>query len=423
MDETRRQIEQAVLGSALLDSDAAEIVMAECTGAEFREPDVRVMFRQLQEMHRRGAPVDWQLMADELSAAGRLADAGGAPGIAAAFEAVPHSAHVRYYIGRLLTHHRRTELKALSERLARSADDPTAEPSELIERSLSELEELKAGNTRASELIDAAGALADHDSRLSDTAGIIETGLPLLDAKLDGGLRPGQLIVIGGRPGLGKSALMAQLVLHSARHRRPGLIASLEMTAAEHAGRALRTIPREQFSGLPVWFSEASDFRKLQSLIRLARRRDGIGIACVDYLQLIESETRRNELRERQVATMSRALKRLAMELRIPILLGSQLNRESEKRGRPSLADLRESGAIEQDADIVCLIAGDAEGDSRELIIAKHRGGPGGLIQTQFDGRRFAFSDATMTGGFLDDDRQADAAARSDTRTDPAAVF
>jgi replicative DNA helicase len=393
MDETRRQIEQAVLGSALLDADAAEIVLAECDGSEFLEPDVRVMLRQLRSMHERGAAIDWQLMADELTAAGKLADAGGYDGIRGAFEAVPHSAHVRYYIGKLRAHHQRTEFKALSERLSRSADDPTAEPSELIDRGLSGLEALRAGNTRESELIDAAAALAELDERQNDTAAVVETGLPLLDQKLNGGLRPGQLIVIGGRPGTGKSALMAQLVLNSARRGRPGLVCSLEMTAAEHAGRALRTIPRERFGGLPVWFSEASDFRKLVSLIRLAKRRHGIGLAAVDYLQLIESEQRRNELRERQVANMSRGLKRLAMTLRLPIVLGSQLNRESERRGRPSLADLRESGAIEQDADIVILISGDADSDALELIVAKHRGGPCGLVQTVFDGRQFRFRD------------------------------
>ena len=132
--------------------------------------------------------------------------------------------------------------------------------------------------------------------------------------------------------------------------------------------------------------------------IRLAKRRHSIELAAVDYLQLIESPKERNELRERQVATMSRGLKRLSMELQIPILLGSQLNRESEKRGRPSLADLRESGAIEQDADIVILIAGDVETDERELIIAKHRGGACGIVRAAFDRPKFWFSSEPWTG-------------------------
>ena len=153
-----------------------------------------------------------------------------------------------------------------------------------------------------------------------------------------------------------------------------------------------------RFAELPLWFSEAFEFSKLTRQIRLAKRRHGIQLAAVDYLQLIESPTVRNDLRERQVAIMSRGLKQLAMELQIPILLGSQLNRESEKRGRPSLADLRESGAIEQDADIVILIAGDPESDDRELIVAKHRGGPVGMVRATLDRPKFWFHCEPWTG-------------------------
>lgn len=393
MIETRQDLERCVLGCALLETDAAEFVLTECSGQEFQQPDVRAMFRGVREMHELGLPIDPITLAEHLAAAGRLADAGGAAGIAAAFDAVGHTAHTRYYLDGLREHHRRDGLKALSERLKRAAVDPTQKPSELIERGLNDLESLRAGNVRESELIDASQALAAFDHAENDSAAVVSTGLPSLDQKLNGGLRPGQLVVNGGRPGSGKTALMAQTVLNSARRGGPGLVCSLEMTAAEHAGRALQSIPRDRFSGLPVWFSEASDFRKLSSLIRLAKRRHAIKLAVVDYLQLIECEARRNELRERQVASLSRALKLLAMQLQIPIVLGSQLNRESEKRGRPSLADLRESGAIEQDADIVILISGDAESDSRELIIAKHRGGPCGLVPVRFDGRRFLFLD------------------------------
>jgi len=200
--------------------------------------------------------------------------------------------------------------------------------------------------------------------------------------------------VIGGRPGLGKSALMSQIVFNASKNYRPGLIVSLEMESGEIAGRGLKTIQRQRFAELPVLFSECGEFSKLVSLIRLAKRRHGIQLAAVDYLQLIDSPIGKNELRSSQIGAMSKALKRLAMELQIPILLGSQLNRESEKRGRPSLADLRESGAIEQDADIVVLLSGDAETDERELIVAKHRGGPCGIVRTTFDRPKFWFNDS-----------------------------
>ena len=351
-------------------------------------------------MTERGIPFDGVTLADELFKRGDFEQAGGAAGVAEVLEAVPHAAHCRFYVQQLQAIHQRDELRRLSDRLRLRAEDPTQCPSETIAGILNELEAIRAGNVRKSELITASEALDSMEQRAADPAGIVATGLSELDRQLCGGMRGGQLIVCGGRPGTGKSALMAQMILNAARHHRAGLIASLEMTSGEIAERGLKTIGRQRFAELPVWFSEASEFSKLVALIRLAKRRHSIELAAVDYLQLMESPIGRNELRERQVATMSRGLKRLAMELQIPILLGSQLNRESEKRGRPSLADLRESGAIEQDADIVILISGDVETDERELIVAKHRGGACGIVRATFDRPKFWFSCEPWIGKF-----------------------
>lgn len=396
----RRSIEMAVIGSMVLfeGQDAAEFAAGELSGSEFGFPDLRIQFKVVCEMLAAGIPCDAITLGDELGKRGQFEAGGGTIGIAEVLEAVPNSAHIRYYVQKLQAIHQRDELRLLSQRLERWADDTTREPSETIDVILSELEGLKAGNVRKSELITAGDALESFDRRSDDTAEVIPTGLLELDRLLFGGIRSGQLVVIGGRPGLGKSALKYQITMNAARNHRPGLFASLEMTSGEHAGRALQTISRQRFAELPVLFSEVAEFTKLTSLIRLAKRRHSIQLAAIDYLQLIESPTVKGELRERQIANMSRGLKRLAMELKIPILLGSQLNRESEKRGRPSLADLRESGAIEQDADIVILIAGDAETDDRELIIAKHRGGPVGMVNATFDRPRFTFSCEPFTG-------------------------
>ena len=250
-----------------------------------------------------------------------------------------------------------------------------------------------------SELVTARQALEQFDQRSTDEAGaVISTGLSFLDRQLLGGVRSGQLVVIGGRPGLGKTALMNQMILEAAKAHRPAFIGSLEMTPGELAGRGLKKINRNRFVELPVFFAEANEFGKLASLLRLAKRRHGIQLAAIDYLQLIEGGAVGGDIRERQVAAMSRGLKRLAMELQIPILLGSQLNRESEKQNRPSLANLRESGSIEQDADIVILLGGDAESDERELIVAKHRGGPCGIVHATFDRPNFWFTAEEWTG-------------------------
>jgi replicative DNA helicase len=398
MSETRQGIEQAILGSMVLLQDAAEFAAGELSETDFQNPAMRAMFQAVCAMVETDTPIDAVTMAEELIRRGDLERAGGVAGVAAVMDAVPHAANCRFYIGKLNDLNQRDRLKALGERLRIRAEDPTIEPSDTIEAIRGELEAIAGGDSETSDIITAAEALAAYDARTNDDRTVLPTGLGELDRLLNGGLRGGQLIVTGGRPGLGKSALMEQVVLHTASQFRPALMASLEMTSGELAGRALRTISRQRFAELPMVFAECCSFTKLQSVLRLAKRRHQIELAAVDYLQLIESPTGKNELRERQVAAMSRGLKQLAMELKIPILLGSQLNRESEKRGRPIVADLRESGAIEQDADIIILIHGDDGEDGRELIVGKHRGGPQGIVNATFDRPRFKFSTEPWTG-------------------------
>jgi replicative DNA helicase len=389
----RRQVELSVIGSMALDPAAADHATAELDGSEFADIGCRLMFKAVAAMVAAGVPVDAVTLVDELVRRGELADAGGAVAVADALLAVPHAEHVAYYCRQLQELHRRDRLRLLAERLQHRAADPTESPDALIGSIVDELETLRAGTVQAAGLVTAAEALEAMDARANESE-VIPTGIGGLDRLLRGGLRPGQVVVIGGRPGSGKSALMQQFIQHAAAEGWPGLVVSLEMTPGELAERAVASIGRDGFRGLPVAFADCSELSKLVALIRLARRQTRIELVAVDYLQLLNSPIGRNELRERQVATMSRTLKRLAMELRLPVLLGSQLNRESEKRGRPSLADLRESGAIEQDADIVVLIAGDAEADQRELIVAKHRGGPCGIVPADFDKRRMTFRDS-----------------------------
>jgi replicative DNA helicase len=388
----RREAELCVLGSAAIDEEAAAFIVGELEPTAFSDPILRKMFVVFRDGLRDGLPLnDGAVVADRMIAAG-VEPSVAAAAVTEALEQVPHQAHARYYVSKLQGLLKRDHLRQLGERLQGSATDPTTDCDELIAEGLRTLGGLQSGRA-ANDLIDAAAALEQYDSRQDSHA--IETGLAGLNSKLAGGFRAGQLVVVAGRPGSGKSCLLQQVVQVAAAGGRPGLVCSLEMTAGELADRALRTITREAFVDLPVWFAESAELHRILGQIRAAVRIHRVGLVAVDYLGLIESPRERNVNRAEQVAAVTRSFKLLAREVQVPILLGCQLNRAAEHRERPQLSDLRESGAIEQDADVVILIHSPrGEQDTgRELIVAKHRGGPCGKIDATFNGPQFAFED------------------------------
>jgi len=396
----RRDVELCVLGAAALDEAAAAFIVGELEPGAFEDPVLRQLFALFRDGLRDGLPLnDPAILADRLIAAG-VGPQAAAAAVAEALESVPHAAHARFYAQRLQEFQKRDRLGLLGERLSRAANDPATDSDELIGEALRALGGLQSGRA-ANDLITAAEALEQYDSRAETQA--VGTGLAGLDSKLAGGFRAGQLVVVAGRPGSGKSCMLAQVLQNAAAAGLPGLVCSLEMSAGECAGRALRTIAREKFAGLPVWFGESAELHRIVGQIRAAVRIHHVGLAAVDYLGLIESPRERGSSRAEQVAAVTRACKLLAKELQIPILLGCQLNRAAEHRDRPQLSDLRESGAIEQDADIVILIhsPGGEQDGPRELIVAKHRGGPCGKLDVLFNGPSFVFEDQTVDLSWL----------------------
>jgi len=385
----RRDWELCCAGAATLDESTAAFVFAELEGTEFADPLIRKLFKALRELHSQGLPcADPNFLCDRMIADGVPVD-DAAIITAECLEQPHHWQLAPFYAAKLKALHRRDRARTALERGQQKLKDPTAETDEVLSSIVRNLENIQAGSVETG-LIDARTALAEWDSR--STVPAIPLGLASLDRQLRGGVRPGQLIVIGGRPGTGKSAMLLQVVASAAAAGTPAVFGSLEMSAGELAGRGVKSIPRERFASLSLWFSEATSLQKLIEQIRLAVRRDRVRIAGVDYLQLCEEPRERGTSRAEQVAGMSRSLKLLARELQIPILLGSQLNRESLKKDRPGLADLRESGGIEQDADIVILLHSPADSeDVREALVAKHRGGPCGLVRLSFEGERFEF--------------------------------
>jgi replicative DNA helicase len=265
--------------------------------------------------------------------------------------------------------------------------------------------------------------LADYDARKANApTRTVSTGFNLLDGGI-GGLEPGRLYVVAGRPGSGKSSLANQLALHVAMQQHLSLVFNLEMKPKEVVRRVMSlsasvdskaiknaTATDEQLRRLTSKSSELGKLRvefprcvdiTIEQTRRIARgrARDGMRLVVVDYLQLIKSGEKHDN-REQQVSAVSRGLK--AMELEVPVVAAAQLNRESDRRSnqRPNMSDLRESGAIEQDADVVMLLYRDEyynaqtkEPNTCEVIVAKNRDGETGVIKMGFEARYTRFSD------------------------------
>jgi replicative DNA helicase len=400
---SRRDCELNVVGSLLFDVPGAAAVRDEVfaclSGREFASPDVRRLFEVARQMNAKGEPLsDPAVFVDRLAALpGGDSMQAAAALVPAALEAVPHFQHGAYYAGILRGLHQRDELRLFGQRLQATAGDLAAAPEDLIAEALQQLEALQAGAAAAVGLRGTAEALADFEESLK-TQSAIPSGVRGLDDILGGGLRAGQLCVVAGRPSGGKSAFMQQWAQNCAESGKPVFFVSAEMRDSELAGRAIESVGRERWLRMPIRFSETAALATAAAEMRLAVRRYGVQLVCADYLQILQAEVRgRNSVREQEVAAVSRGLKRLAIETRVPVLAGAQLNRESEKRDRPGLADLRESGAIEQDADIVLMLkGGDDDGSGVrevELTIAKNRNGPRGLVRLNFDTKRFTFEE------------------------------
>lgn len=254
----------------------------------------------------------------------------------------------------------------------------------------------------------------------------IPTGFTGLDSVL-GGWEPGRLYVPAGRPGMGKTAFVMQSVIHAAELGKRCAVYSIEMSEKLLTKRAIANMSRmnsralrpgvlnrdqlnrvlgkaDQFASLPILFPESSSIR-IEEIVRSARQmklRGGLDLVMVDYLQLVESSSRHDN-REQEVSSISRQLKRLARSLDIPVIAVAQLSRKVEERGdkRPQLSDLRESGAIEQDADVIMFLFREdyyARGNTQqngvcEIIVAKNRDGETGFVKTMFEREYTRFSD------------------------------
>ncbi len=418
------EAEQCLLGSLLLNPSACDDVASVVLEKDFYDEAHRILFRYVMLMYNDGKKLDVHLLMERLKSEGVLEQVGGVIYLARLAEMVPHAAHAVDYARTISNHAARRELIDISTEILQSAYDSPTETRELINEAEARIFSIIDSRHSSSlqEFTDLLmAALNRMDARMSGehTFSGVSTGFYDLDNML-GGLHPGELDVLAARPGMGKTALALNIAKAVAvDEQKPVLFVSLEMSSNELIDRLLCAIAEvnghhlrngtvskkdrdrlvqtvSKISKAP-FFVDDSHTRSVLDIAAGARRvkranKGTLGLIVIDYLQLIEPENARDP-RQEQVAKITRRLKGLARELETPVLCLAQLNRQTEatRDNRPRLSYLRESGAIEQDADVVLFVhreeyfhvseeeRRDLEGKA-ELIVAKQRNGPTGSV-------------------------------------------
>ncbi len=406
--------ERSVLGAAL---SAPGLWLSQ---AERINPDLFVehaaLAKHLCAMTEAGHPTDPQAVKAWLDA--RQIQIGMADLLELSELAPASSAGMESAVDALVDRSKRGALRRLAGTIDSLALDARHQPDDIIEETTRKLAEIGARSTRAVESL--AHALPRVVIELSrPPADAVKTGLGSLD-KFTGGFRPGQLIVLGARPSMGKTSFAVGLLRQAALSGKTVALFSLEMSCTQVIHRLLADVgnvdlarlsqhrlSEQMLSSITVAAAHLHKTRVfigetdhgLPQVCAQIKAQHGLDLVIVDYLQLMQC---RAESREQQVATLARNLKRMARNVGVPVLVLSQLNRSLEARQckRPQLSDLRESGAIEQDADIVLLLwrpayyATDADPTEAELVVAKQRNGPVGTMPLVWDETRARFNQA-----------------------------
>lgn len=409
--------EQGLLGGLMVDAAFLFDKISDMVKADdFHKPAHKAIFEAITNMVLAGKPVDVVLVFDALR--DRTDDAGDLPYLNSLAQFAPAPKTMRGYAEvvreKSLT---RTLIRALAE--ARELAQEQQPMEQKLDAILSLFSPLQRGTIKKEPrlLADVALERAAHYEALQDGQDIPgwPTGIPTLDKRLNGGLRPGKVYILAARPGIGKSSLSAQLLIRQAKDGRPGLMLSQEMPVEELADRAVSNMGGIDYGSiqtgklsaedwnnavamideckhLPIWLDDqgALTLSDIKAKVRMCK---GLKVVVLDYLQLCSAE-KNSSNRNGEIEEISRGLKAMAMELGLAVIMLSQLNREVEKRPnkRPLLSDLRDSGSIEQDADAVMFLwpVKDYE-DGNKIIgigVDKNRQGRTGEAALHFNGNR-----------------------------------
>ncbi|HEY5583544.1 MAG TPA: replicative DNA helicase [Ruminiclostridium sp.] len=425
------EAEQSVLGSMLVDKEAISIVMEILKPEDFYRPDHREIYEVVIELFDRSQPIDLITVSERLKLHGKLELIGGLEYLSNIATAVPTTANVRNYS-------KIVEEKSLLRKLIRASSDivdlgfdASEEVSYIIDRAEQGIFDIL--QKRSSQgFIPIKDVLVDTFNKLEElynnkgTITGISTGFVDLDFKT-AGLHNTDLILIAARPAMGKTALALNLAQNVAVHSKvPVAVFSLEMSKEQLVNRMLSSEAMVDGSRMKTGQLEDNDWQKVAKALgplseapifiddtpgvtiteirakcRRLKLEHNLGLVIIDYLQLMQGSKSKSENRQQEISEISRSLKMLAKEINVPVITLSQLSRAPETRTdhRPILSDLRESGAIEQDADIVMFLYRDdyynPETDKKniaELIIAKHRNGSTGTVELVWLGQYTKFA-------------------------------
>lgn len=424
------EAEQALLGSMFLSTDAVEQALSIVVAHDFYRPAHARIFAAMEHLYARGIPIDHVSVADRLEASGELEAAGGKPYLLDVTQVVPTAANAMRYAQIVKRTAMLRQLIGAATQIVTMGFDAPDDIDAVIEDSERLIFEVTSkrveSNFRPMEELLQVGfhQLEELFERKEHVTGV-PTGYKDLD-KLLAGLHAGDLVILAARPSVGKTALALNMAVNAAKKGTSVALFSLEMSAEQLVQRVLCSEARINLQDVRTGYIKEQDWGSIhQAMGRLAEldlwvddtpaisifevrtkarrqlRGKPKGLVVVDYLQLMQPQARRSEAnRTVEIGEISRGLKILAKELDAPVLALSQLSRAVEQRHgkRPQLSDLRESGSIEQDADVVMFIdrntdsyAEDQDGrpakGMAELIIAKHRNGPTGSIPLVFNER------------------------------------
>ena len=430
------EAEAAVLGAILRRGDAIHNVADIIKADDFYLPAHQLIFNAFIDLFNKKQPIDALTAAENLISRGQLEDAGGSIYLAELLDAVVSAANAEHYAEivrqRAL---QRSLINTCADIIGKSYDAPDVE--ELLDESEASILSLsdRTGGKSFSDANQLVSKLLDDFTERMNNPDLITgvtTGYQKLD-EMTAGMQNSDLIILAARPSVGKTAFALNMALRAALHQNtPVAIFSLEMSKEQlmtrlisiHARVELKHLRNAQLNDTdwtalhtrldtlryaPIYIDDSSarSTLELRSRVRRLHSQKDVGLVIIDYLQLMRS-SRWQESREQEISDISRSLKGLAKELNIPVLALAQLNRKVEERGdkRPVLSDLRESGAIEQDADVIMFLYRDAVYNKREdnprkhvaeVIIGKQRNGPTGLVELAYISEYTAFEELTFT--------------------------